>query len=91
MRTNQLNPQQYLDFQEVKKGYTYGLGVRVHHDKVTSSSISPYGEFGWDGAAGSFALVDPENKLSLVYFQHCHSWVMNTQRELRNVLYSCIE
>ena len=91
MRTNQLNTQQYIDFQEVKKGYTYGLGVRVHHDKVTSSSTSPYGEFGWDGAAGSFALVDPENKLSLVYFQHCHSWVMNMQRELRNVLYSCID
>lgn len=91
MRTNQLNEQQYRDFQDVKTGYTYGLGVRVHFDKKTSSSVSPYGEFGWDGAAGSYVLVDPENKLSMVFFQHCHSWTNNLQRELRNVMYGCIE
>lgn len=29
----------------------------------------PIGEFGWDGAAGGFATVDPGNRVSLTYFQ----------------------
>lgn len=51
-----------------KKGYSYGLGVRVLTDPAFSKS--PLGEFGWDGAAGAYALVDPIHKLSIFYAQH---------------------
>ena len=51
-----------------KKGYSYGLGVRVLTDK--DASLSPVGEFGWDGAAGAYVLVDPINKVSIFYAQH---------------------
>lgn len=51
-----------------KVGYGYGLGVRVLTDKA--SSRSPLGEFGWDGAAGAYILVDPFNHLSIFYAQH---------------------
>jgi CubicO group peptidase (beta-lactamase class C family) len=30
---------------------------------------SPIGEFGWDGAAGAYALVDPVNQISIFYAQ----------------------
>ncbi len=48
-------------------GYNYGLGVRtmLHPERVGAKS--PIGEFGWDGAAGSTMLLDPDNEIGLVY------------------------
>lgn len=91
MAENHLNPQQYEDFQTLRKGYGYGLGVRTHMDRSISGSLSPVGEFGWDGAAGAFAMVDPKNQLSISYFQHVHNWDIRVHYELRNIVYSCIE
>lgn len=91
MSTNQLNDAQYADFQQVRKGYGYGLGVRTHMDKSLSSSISSLGEFGWDGAAGAYAMADPAKQLSISYFQHVFNWDVRLQMELRNIVYSCIE
>ena len=51
-----------------KKGYRYGLGVRVLND--TAESKSPVGEFGWDGAAGAYVMIDPVNHISIFYAQH---------------------
>ena len=33
-------------------------------------SKSPVGEFGWDGAAGAYVLIDTVNKVSIFYAQH---------------------
>lgn len=87
MKTNQLSGMQSEDFFELRKGYGYGLGVRTHIDKETSGSISPIGEFGWDGAAGAFSMVDTENKISLTYFQQILSWDVAIQNEIKNALY----
>jgi len=66
MRKNRLNEKVLEDFHGVgKKGYGYGLGVRTLIDKSTSKS--PVGEFGWDGAAGAYVLVDPENHIGIFY------------------------
>ncbi len=51
-----------------KLGYEYGLGFRVLVDE--NASKSPVGEFGWDGAAGAYALIDPINNISIFYAQH---------------------
>lgn len=48
--------------------YGYGLGVRVKTDPLIG--WSPVGEFGWDGAAGGYAVVDPFNKIGIFYVQH---------------------
>lgn len=88
MSTNHLNEQQYKDFQTVRRGYGYGLGMRTHVDKAQSDSLSPVGEFGWDGAAGAFSMVDTKNKISLTYFQSCHGWNVEIQTKMRNALYS---
>ncbi len=91
MRTNHLSGQPLEDFNNARNGYGYGLGVRTHIDKARSGSLSPIGEFGWDGAAGCFAMVDCENKISMTYFQHSHRWDIRMQTEMRNALYSCLD
>lgn len=45
--------------------YSYGLGVRVRL-KEGESGV-PAGEFGWDGYAGAYWLVDPKNRLALFF------------------------
>lgn len=91
MKTNHLNSRQLEDFNLLRQGYGYGLGVRTHIDREKSGSLSPIGEFGWDGAAGAFSMVDTDNRISLTYFQHIHNWDLKIQNEMRNILYSCIE
>ena len=91
MGTNQLSGKALEDFDKLRKGYGYGLGVRTHLDPSSSGSLSPIGEFGWDGAAGAFALVDTKNKLSLTYLQQMYGWSMEVQNLIRNALYSCIK
>lgn len=88
--TNHVSGQVYNDFDELRPGYGYGLGVRVHDNKTRSGSLSPIGEFGWDGAAGGFSMVDPINNISLTYMQHSHKWYLRAQTEMRNILYSCL-
>ncbi len=56
-----------------KVGYSYGLGVRTMVDREVSGARSPVGEFGWDGAAGAYGLIDVENRLAIFYVQHVHN------------------
>lgn len=52
--------------------YGYGLGVRVRK-KQTDWGL-PVGEFGWDGAAGTYIMADPINKISIVIGMHLRGW-----------------
>ena len=52
--------------------YGYGLGVRVKTEVVPG--WSPIGEFGWDGAAGGYALVDPFHQVGIFYVQHIRNF-----------------
>ncbi len=90
MGTDNMTGRQIDDFHKLRQGYGYGFGVRVHTDSASSGSLSPHGEFGWDGAAGAFSMVDPVNNISLVYFQHVHNWNVEIQTEIKNSLYADI-
>lgn len=48
--------------------YGYGLGGRVR-GKTTEWGLNK-GEFGWDGAAGAYVMVDPEKKVSVFIGMH---------------------
>jgi CubicO group peptidase (beta-lactamase class C family) len=54
-------------------GYGWGLCGRVHTDPFMSMGRAPIGEFGWDGAAGAFTMVDTENKIALYFGMHVRS------------------
>ena len=52
--------------------YNYGLGVRVR--KTPTEWGLPVSEFGWDGAAGSYLMVDPVRHISIVIGMHLRLW-----------------
>ena len=92
IRRDQLTPTQREVFNWPNMlGYGYGLGVRTMVDPALGGSNGSIGEFGWGGAAGATLLVDPAERLALVY-----SHFMLNQQEpyyqprLRNVLYGCL-
>ena len=85
MRRNHLSEQPLLDFEkacwEFLSGYGYGLGVRVMIDPSGGGCNGTVGEYGWAGAAGTWVLVDNEEKLAVVYLhqmkpnnmeEYCH-------------------
>lgn len=93
MRTNHLTSVTMPSFNWIHLlGYGYGLGVRTLVDPSRISTLSPVGEFGWSGATGGFAVIDPETELSIFYAQH----MQNSQEEfihprLRNIVYAALE
>ena len=92
LRTNQLTQKQAETFNWSQlRGYGYGLGVRTMTNLASGASCGNIGEFGWGGAAGATALIDPKLRLSMFYAHH----MLNPQEEyyqprLRNVLYACL-
>ena len=52
--------------------YSYGLGVRTRI-RPTEWGLS-VGEFGWDGAACSYLMVDPVKNISVVIGMHLAGW-----------------
>lgn len=72
MRTDRIHGSRRIGF-DLRWGrlrsYGYGLGVRTRIDSE-DGGISPVGEFGWDGAAGAYCIIDPENRISAFYVQH---------------------
>ena len=81
-------------FSKFKQGYSYGLGVRTMKYPEKENARSPVGEFGWDGAAGSIGMIDPENEIGLVYLTQ----VLGSQYsyftlfpELRDLIYQALQ
>ena len=52
--------------------YGYGYGVRTR--KKAHTCGIPIGEFGWDGAAGSYVLVDTKNHISVTIGMNLLDW-----------------
>lgn len=96
MKTNQLNGAALNTYRANthNKGYGYGLGVRTMIDQQIESALSPKGEFGWDGAAGAYCLIDTDNHLSIFYAQHvlgCSYAYSNVHKAIRNFVYKALE
>lgn len=93
MRTNHLTEKTYGNFGwKQNAGYGYGLGVRTMVDKAAGDSLSSVGEFGWGGAAGAYAMIDPSKKMAIFYAQH----LLNNQEpyvhpRIRNLVYYGLE
>lgn len=95
MRNRRVNETCHTDFRTFNsnlKGYTYALGVRTLIDKVESKSKGPLGEFGWNGAAGAYALIDVENQIGIFYAQAvlCKSMSLKIHPSIRDLVYEAI-
>lgn len=67
MRMNQLTEQQLKDYDwDTQRGYGYGLGVRtMMHPEI--AGYGSVGEFAWDGAAGTWFCVDPQEDMVCIF------------------------
>ena len=77
-----------------RKGYSYGLGVRTRVTALPLGGRGQMGEFGWDGAAGSWAMIDPVNHLSAFYAMHVRSFGYAydvIHPKLRDLIYKGLE
>lgn len=94
MRKDQMNDISKKDFDEFGRiGYSYGLGVRTLIDKEKSGVKSPLGEFGWDGAAGAYAVIDVENHIAIFYVQHvrnCGYAYSDIHPKIRDISYEML-
>lgn len=75
-------------------GYGWGLCGRVHRDSAVSCSSSPVGEFGWDGAAGAFSMIDPKKRVALYFGTNVFGFVYGyhfVHPTLRNLAYEALE
>ncbi len=95
MRSDQLHYISKKDFDlRGKIGYSYGLGVRTLVEREKSGASSPIGEFGWDSAAGAYALIDVENSLAIFYMQHvrkCEYAYNVIHPRIRNLTYEMLK
>lgn len=74
-------------------GYGYGLGVRTRINQ-NDGQRSPVGEFGWDGAAGSYVMCDPVHHLSIFFAMHVLNWpacIGGAHGVLRDMVYNILE
>lgn len=89
MRTSRLTAENEWSFHHSSYGMGYGLGVRTCVSR-TGGTLIPLGAFGWDGAAGSFTLIDPDNRLAIFYCQHMRGNAGNDYKDVRtaNIVYA---
>ena len=81
MATDHLTEAQRATYTKGTDSIGYGLGMRTPRNDPTHT------EFGWGGAAGAYAAVDPVNNVSFYYAQHVLS---SPNRHLRQWIYEAI-
>lgn len=93
MSMNQLDSEQCdtIYFDSIY-GYGYGNFMRVLEDQVVAGSNGSLGEFGWDGMAGAYFMVDPKEELTFVYMQHIRQGGdLSLRRKMRQIIYGALE
>ena len=81
MATDHLTVRQRVSYNAKHANLGYGLGMRAPLKDAV------YKEFGWSGAAGAYASVDPELNLSFYYSQHV---INSPNRHLRPWIYRAL-
>ena len=81
MATDHLTEQQRATYVKGSQSVGYGLGMRTPRMDPSCT------EFGWGGAAGAYASVDPVNNVTFYYAQHV---LKSPNRHLRPWLYRTI-
>ena len=68
MTKNQLDERQMQSYNMPNKvGYGYGLAMHVMMEPDKSEYLEDVGAFGWNGAAGTTARIDPVRRRTVVF------------------------
>ena len=92
MGSNQLdeNQRKYLDW-DTLHGYSYGNLCRVLTEPAKSRINAGVGCFGWDGWTGNYMLVDPVEKMVIMYvIQKANGTDGSLARKMINIVYSAL-
>lgn len=92
MRMNCLDEQRLKDFNwQQMNCYGYGYGVRTMI-KPEAGSLGSIGEFGWGGAAGTYAMIDPDRQIGVFYAQHMlNNLEPYVHPRIRNLVYAALD
>ena len=92
IRTNAMSYNHINEYWKMNMGYGYGLGVRTLIDNAAGRILSNRGEFGWDGAAGSFILMDPDEELAIFMAEFTRNPYNNiVPHRITNAVYSSLD
>ena len=91
MAMNRLQGDALREFENpYHSGYGYGLAVRTRMRPEAGSNTS-VGEFGWTGGFGSWVLMDPVKRITIVY---AHQAAPNIEEyvhpRIRNIVYTAL-
>jgi CubicO group peptidase (beta-lactamase class C family) len=93
MWTNRIDPGllplRYDDF--AMPGFGFGLAGRVMIDTGKSWSLSSEGEFGWAGAASTWFMIDPREKIVAITMSQYLGSKFSLADDMRNAIYSLVE
>lgn len=90
---NQLDQNQlsWVDFDSLP-GYGYGNFMRIMMNPHEGASNGSVGEYGWDGLAGTYFMVDPREELIMVYMQQIQQGGdLVLRRKMRQIIYGALE
>jgi len=71
--------------------YGFGLGFRVLLDLGKSNYLGSENEFGWGGAASTFFLIDPKEKIIAVLMSQVQNSDNKIKNDFINSIYSSLE
>lgn len=93
MTSGQLTaPQREGMYFESTLGYGYGHYFRIMDNLSEGCSNGSTGEYGWDGLAGTYFMIDPAEELIVMYMQQFADSVdMGLRRRIRQIIYGALE
>ncbi|MEH6519364.1 MAG: serine hydrolase domain-containing protein [Halioglobus sp.] len=93
MQANRIPPQQLpLSLGPmVFPGYGFSLLGRVMQDLGQAMSLTAVGEFGWEGAAGTYFWVDPKNQLVGVVMTQFLGTYLPLRDDIRGAVYAALQ
>ncbi|MBQ9761166.1 MAG: beta-lactamase family protein [Clostridia bacterium] len=97
MTKNRLCDDALTDFISTHKrlyGYGWGLCGRAHMNDTVSLAKSPVGEFGWDGAANAYVMIDPFNRVAIYFgteIMNCGYGYRVIHTAIRDLVYEGLE
>ncbi|MEA2882732.1 MAG: hypothetical protein QOH32_1988 [Bradyrhizobium sp.] len=71
-------------------GFGYGFGIRTDPGKAVPPPPGSIGEIKWDGAGGTYFVVDPANDMFFILLQNAPSEHTRIQPALKQIIYDAL-